>query len=518
MDIKKLNEEIQNCLNEISDRVKGKALGKRITKARKFDKYIKVCCEPTQKNEDAIMDDLIAALKQEKAEIQKGFGWISFDQLLTDLKIEYDIDDRDIPRPVIKQKAKQILGSMLKEPTQKNEAVNAAKVKQDVEKAVKDYFKNDKDALEYVYVDSKKGNHGRTIIEVRAELGYNGMTKLADHLDKVVQKYDKYAYFEQESGGIMTAVFESAQKNQSKFSSQSSFNKAKDIAKDLQITLIEKSDGSLRRDKIHDYNYSMSIGEVAFYVDDWGYGTQEYNKYKNANIKTLNKGWKIELDNIVSNANKKYKDYDISYTMSSDGKRIYFKIVENKNESAQKNESKISEAGKDYKHARELGYSDAQDFNVGDQVKLIWSGRTGIITKQIGVDVYEIEFPETPGLMARTDRYYANDLELVKSKIIDNKEVDINESQKVLVSTDYGVSATLLINEPNEEYKFVIVDQDGDGISWSDSEEEVINQYIEYMIKHEPETDAISDIMTKEDSVKDSRIKQAFTNYLDSLW
>lgn len=40
------------------------------------------------------------------------------------------------------------------------------------------------------------------------------MTKLADHLDKVVQKHDRYAYFEQESGGIMTAVFESAQKNE----------------------------------------------------------------------------------------------------------------------------------------------------------------------------------------------------------------------------------------------------------------------------------------------------------------
>ena len=134
-------------------------------------------------------------------------------------------------------------------------------------------------------------------------------------------------------------IAESSQKNESKFSSQSAFNKAKDIAKDLQMTLIENSDGSLRRDKIHDYNYSMSIGEVAFYVDDWGYGTQEYNKYKNANIKTLSKGWKIELDNIVSNANKKYKDYDISYSMSSDGKRIYFKIVESKNESAQKNEA-----------------------------------------------------------------------------------------------------------------------------------------------------------------------------------
>lgn len=103
---------------------------------------------------------------------------------------------------------------IVSESAQKNEAVNAAKVKQDVQNAISAYFKNDKDALEYVYVDSKKDEQGRTIIEVRAELDYNGMTKLADHLDKVVQKYDKYAYFEQESGGIMTAVFESAQTNE----------------------------------------------------------------------------------------------------------------------------------------------------------------------------------------------------------------------------------------------------------------------------------------------------------------
>lgn len=114
------------------------------------------------------------------------------------------------------EKATKAAIKSFNESAQKNEAVNATKVKQDVEKAVKDYFKNDKDALEYVYVDSKKDAHGRTVIEVRAELGYNGMTKLADHLDKVVQKHDRYAYFEQESGGIMTAVFESAQKNEDK--------------------------------------------------------------------------------------------------------------------------------------------------------------------------------------------------------------------------------------------------------------------------------------------------------------
>ena len=79
-----------------------------------------------------------------------------------------------------------------------------------------------------------------------------------------------------------------------------------------------------------------------------------------------------------------------------------------------KNESyNITEAGKDYKHAKELGYSTAQDFNVGDKVQVIWSKRIGTIVKQIAVDVYEVEFPEVGSLMARTDRYYANDLKLI---------------------------------------------------------------------------------------------------------
>lgn len=89
------------------------------------------------------------------------------------------------------------------------------KIKQELQDAIKSYFDNDEDILEYIYVDSRKDDD-RTIVEVRAELGYNSMTKLADHLDKVVQKYDRYAYFEQETSGIMTAVFESAQKNESR--------------------------------------------------------------------------------------------------------------------------------------------------------------------------------------------------------------------------------------------------------------------------------------------------------------
>ena len=90
----------------------------------------------------------------------------------------------------------------------------------------------------------------------------------------------------------------------------------------------------------------------------------------------------------------------------------YKKLIDSKNNL--KTESlNITEAGKDYQHAKELGYSTAQDFNVGDKVQMIWSKRIGTIVKQIAVDVYEVEFPEVGSLMARTDRYYANDLKLI---------------------------------------------------------------------------------------------------------
>ena len=42
-------------------------------------------------------------------------------------------------------------------------------------------------------------------VEVRAELSYNGMTKLGDALDKIIQKYNDEAYFDQEEPGIMSA-------------------------------------------------------------------------------------------------------------------------------------------------------------------------------------------------------------------------------------------------------------------------------------------------------------------------
>ena len=110
---------------------------------------------------------------------------------------------------------KHIQPKMVHESSQKNEGkVNMSKLKNEIQAAVNKYFKDDKDLLEYVHIETKKDKFGRDVLEVRAELGYNSMVKLADYLDKIVTKYDKYAYFDQETSGTMVAVFESAQKNE----------------------------------------------------------------------------------------------------------------------------------------------------------------------------------------------------------------------------------------------------------------------------------------------------------------
>lgn len=42
-------------------------------------------------------------------------------------------------------------------------------------------------------------------IEVRAEVSYDGMMSMADALDPIIEKYDKCAYFDMVTSGIMSA-------------------------------------------------------------------------------------------------------------------------------------------------------------------------------------------------------------------------------------------------------------------------------------------------------------------------
>lgn len=88
------------------------------------------------------------------------------------------------------------------------------KIEDEIRAEIEKLYGDDKDLMEFFFVESgvEKGYYDdgsdRNYIEVRAELNYNNMVELAEKLDSILQKYDEDAYFDQETGGIMSAVID----------------------------------------------------------------------------------------------------------------------------------------------------------------------------------------------------------------------------------------------------------------------------------------------------------------------
>lgn len=70
-------------------------------------------------------------------------------------------------------------------------------------------FESDKEIEDYInpiFAVSEDPKTGDIEVQVRAELDYDNLIELADVLNKVVEKYDKDAYFDAEQPGIISAV------------------------------------------------------------------------------------------------------------------------------------------------------------------------------------------------------------------------------------------------------------------------------------------------------------------------
>ena len=86
-----------------------------------------------------------------------------------------------------------------------NESVSTENIKEAVLNAIKEHNHEDPDLMEYVVVECTEKEDGHIVVEVRDELSYEGMVRLAERLDRVVKQFDPEAYFDQECPGIMTA-------------------------------------------------------------------------------------------------------------------------------------------------------------------------------------------------------------------------------------------------------------------------------------------------------------------------
>lgn len=94
------------------------------------------------------------------------------------------------------------------------ETYSKSSLEQEIRNKVRDTFPNfaDEEYAEYIgdyLVVEIVPQDGRTKVEVRADLTYKMMDKIADNLNPIVQKLDKDAYFDHEDTGIINAFINS---------------------------------------------------------------------------------------------------------------------------------------------------------------------------------------------------------------------------------------------------------------------------------------------------------------------
>lgn len=115
---------------------------------------------------------------------------------------------------------------------------------------------------------------------------------------------------------------------------------------------------------------------------------------------------------------------------------------------------------KDYETARALGYSDSQDYNVGDRVLVLVNGRVGTIIKKLAVDTYEVELDETNNYMPRIDTYYANDMEPYNAEFYESMNEEDVRTYSITVEVE--VPHTMNNIETEEAIESAIQQKYGD--------------------------------------------------------
>lgn len=138
------------------------------------------------------------------------------DQIKAMKDIYNSFSEKDVPEWIsmedINNYERQMCNPIIKNNMKENLAEdNLQQLKAEVENEVEKYMTSEgfepDEVKEYsavdVYFDSKERD--TAIVEVRAELSYDGLFELGLRLDKIVANYDEEAYFEPEEPGITTA-------------------------------------------------------------------------------------------------------------------------------------------------------------------------------------------------------------------------------------------------------------------------------------------------------------------------
>lgn len=98
------------------------------------------------------------------------------------------------------------------------------------------------DIKDYFFLDIEDTSNNMVRIEVRAELSYDGLVDLGDKLDKVIELYDSYAYFEPVQPGITEAYIDKSNLDSDIYGSNNTTSTSISASiTDFKINRIDKS-------------------------------------------------------------------------------------------------------------------------------------------------------------------------------------------------------------------------------------------------------------------------------------
>ena len=89
--------------------------------------------------------------------------------------------------------------------------INKQELKNKLLSALKKFYRKDPTGLDYAGVEIEE-NEEVLVVSVWAEEGYNGLEKLCDLLNPIIQKYDSDSYFEPECPGRISAWLRTARR------------------------------------------------------------------------------------------------------------------------------------------------------------------------------------------------------------------------------------------------------------------------------------------------------------------
>lgn len=217
-----------------------------------------------------------------------------------------------------------------------NKSVISTKLKKQLENKIKQFFKNDEDALDWAIVDITE-HHNEIKVEVRVELDYNGMLNLSDILNPIVSKYDRYAYFDFEQPGIMVATIERKNDARSKISNESikedyeedDYEDIEEMHKERYVTYFETPEGRQKYTIYYVYTDSTdnSYNELCDTRDNQLGMYSSYKELKDALKERAEKiakqqGWTVKSIENLGEDDEYYKERNKWESIKEDAQKL----------------------------------------------------------------------------------------------------------------------------------------------------------------------------------------------------